>query len=61
MGFEESEVDSHLKWAVINTVLILVRHQEARSRLAESMGLAKSVGSCIAVIEDTLNGNELQT
>ncbi|XP_058222355.1 uncharacterized protein LOC131332252 isoform X4 [Rhododendron vialii] len=55
MGFEESEIDSHLKWAVMNTLLILVRHQEARSRLAETMALGKSVGSCIDVIENNLN------
>ncbi|KAI8547838.1 hypothetical protein RHMOL_Rhmol07G0226800 [Rhododendron molle] len=59
MGFEESEIDSHLKWAVMNTLLILVHHQEARSRLAETMALGKSVGSCIDVIENYLNDIEL--
>ncbi|KAE9459069.1 hypothetical protein C3L33_09023, partial [Rhododendron williamsianum] len=28
MGFEESEIDSHLKWAVMNTLLILVHHRK---------------------------------
>lgn len=59
MDFEESEADGQLKWAVINTLSLLVRHQEARSRLAETMALGKSVGTCIDVIENTLTDIEL--
>ena len=59
MGFTKSEGDSQVKWAAINTLSILVRHHKARSRLAEAMALGKSVGSCIDVIESTLNDNEI--
>ncbi|PSS24896.1 hypothetical protein CEY00_Acc09456 [Actinidia chinensis var. chinensis] len=59
LGFTKSEGDSQVKWAAINTLSILVRHHKARSRLAEAMALGKSVGSCIDVIESTLNDNEI--
>ncbi|THG01319.1 hypothetical protein TEA_002811 [Camellia sinensis var. sinensis] len=59
LGFTKSEADSQVKWAAVNTLLILVRHQEARSRVAEAMALGKSVGSCIDIIENTLIGKEI--
>ncbi|CAL5330320.1 unnamed protein product [Camellia sinensis] len=59
LGFTESEADSQVKWAAVNTLLILVRHQEARSKVAEAMALGKSVGSCIDIIENTLIGKEI--
>ncbi|OVA11417.1 hypothetical protein BVC80_9003g38 [Macleaya cordata] len=54
LGFTESEVDSQIKWAVLNTVLILNRHYDARSKLAEAMSSGRSVGFCIDTIENAL-------
>lgn len=59
LGLTESEADSHVKWAVTKTVLMLIQHREARSRLAEAMSLGRSVGCCIDSIETALNGNEI--
>ncbi|KAI8013095.1 Serine/threonine-protein phosphatase PP2A-5 catalytic subunit [Camellia lanceoleosa] len=59
LGFTENEADCQVKWAAVNTLLILVRHQEARSRVAEAMALEKSVGSCIDIIENTLIDKEI--
>ncbi|KAL7235005.1 hypothetical protein ACSBR1_018475 [Camellia fascicularis] len=59
LGFTESEADSQVKWAAVNTLLILVRHQEARSRVAEAMALGESVGSCIDIIENALIDKEI--
>lgn len=59
LGLTENEADSHVKWAVTNTVLMLIQHHEARSRLAEAMSLGRSVGCCIDTIETALNGNEI--
>ncbi|KAI8027675.1 hypothetical protein LOK49_LG02G02026 [Camellia lanceoleosa] len=59
LGFTENEADSQVKWAAVNTLLILVRHEEARSRVAEAMALGKSVGSCIDIIESTLIDKEI--
>ncbi|XAR52535.1 hypothetical protein NMG60_11020666 [Bertholletia excelsa] len=50
MGFTQSEANSQVRWAAVNTLLILVRHREARSRLAEAMALGKSVGACIELL-----------
>nr|CAN70025.1 hypothetical protein VITISV_030173 [Vitis vinifera] len=51
----EGEAYSQMKWAVLNTVLILSRHHEARLRLAKAMALGKSVGYCIDTIENVIN------
>ncbi|XP_043708155.1 uncharacterized protein LOC122657502 isoform X3 [Telopea speciosissima] len=59
LGFTESEVDAQVRWAVLNTLLILHRHNEARSRLAEAMALRRSVGFCIDTIENTLNLSDI--
>ncbi|RVW53364.1 hypothetical protein CK203_103136 [Vitis vinifera] len=55
LGFSEGEAYSQMKWAVLNTVLILSRHHEARLRLAKAMALGKSVGYCIDTIENVIN------
>ncbi|XP_034706640.1 uncharacterized protein LOC117930220 isoform X2 [Vitis riparia] len=54
LGFSESEAYSQMKWAVLNTVLILSRHHEARLRLAKAMALGKPVGYCIDTIENVI-------
>lgn len=59
LDFTEEEAESRVKWAALNTVLILSRHHEARSRLAEAMGLGRSVGFCIDTIENSLNNKEI--
>ncbi|CAK9143128.1 unnamed protein product [Ilex paraguariensis] len=59
VGFSENEADLQVRWAALNTVLILVRHHEARSRLAEAMALGRSVGFCIDTIESTLHGKDI--
>ncbi|KAM7472743.1 hypothetical protein LguiA_010926 [Lonicera macranthoides] len=59
LDFTEEEAESQVKWAALNTVLILSRHHEARSRLAEAMGLGRSVGFCIDTIENSLNDKEI--
>ncbi|KAF8387949.1 hypothetical protein HHK36_026615 [Tetracentron sinense] len=59
MGFTENEANSHLRWAVLNTILMLHRHHEARSKLAEAMALGRSVGFCIDAIENAINGEDI--
>ncbi|XVF57361.1 hypothetical protein PTKIN_Ptkin06aG0199100 [Pterospermum kingtungense] len=36
LGYTDSQVDDQVRWAALNTVTILHRHNETRSRLAES-------------------------
>ncbi|WCJ43202.1 hypothetical protein M5689_023959 [Euphorbia peplus] len=55
LGFTQKKADSQVRWSVLNTVLILRRHERARAKLAEAMTMGKSVGSCIAIIEDSID------
>ncbi|GAB4855487.1 hypothetical protein Ancab_024106 [Ancistrocladus abbreviatus] len=55
LGYSNTEAKAQMRWAVLNTLLILHRYQVATSRLAEAMALGRSIGSCIGVIEDSLD------
>ncbi|KAL2555248.1 hypothetical protein Fot_08867 [Forsythia ovata] len=59
LGFTEDEVDSEVRQATVDTVLMLSCHNESRSSLAEAMALGRSVGFCIDTIETTLNFKEV--
>ncbi|CAL4949833.1 unnamed protein product [Urochloa decumbens] len=59
LGFTQKKSDSQVRWAVLNTVLILRRHEKARSQLAEAMSSGKSVGTCIEVIEGNINTDDI--
>ena len=56
LGLPDTEAYSQVKWAVLNTVLILSRHHQARLELAKAMSLGESVGYCIDTIENFING-----
>ncbi|TVU20790.1 hypothetical protein EJB05_30386, partial [Eragrostis curvula] len=59
LGFTQKKADSQVRWAVLNTVLMLRRHEKARSQLADAMSSGKSVGLCIEVIEDNINTEDI--
>ncbi|KAK8329134.1 hypothetical protein V6Z12_A11G298600 [Gossypium hirsutum] len=59
LGFSQKKADSQVRWAVLNTILLLRRHEAARSKLAEAMSLGKTVGSCIDIIEDNVNNADI--
>ncbi|KAF9605276.1 hypothetical protein IFM89_015892 [Coptis chinensis] len=59
LGFTQKKADSQVRWAVLNTILILRRHEGARSKLAEAMSLGKSVGSCIDTIEESISDPDM--
>ncbi|KAL5701513.1 hypothetical protein ACHQM5_026839 [Ranunculus cassubicifolius] len=59
LGFTQKKADSQVRWAVLNTIIILRRHEGARSKLAEAMSLGKSVGSCIDTIEQTIDVTDI--
>ncbi|XP_010524890.1 PREDICTED: uncharacterized protein LOC104802813 [Tarenaya hassleriana] len=59
LGFTQKKADSQVRWSVLNTILILRRHEMARSKLAEAMSEGKSVGSCIGIIEDTIDHSDI--
>lgn len=55
LGFTQKKADSQVRWAVLNTVLILRRHEKARGKLAEAMSEGRSVGACIDIIEKNID------
>ncbi|XP_078165765.1 uncharacterized protein LOC144560440 isoform X1 [Carex rostrata] len=59
LGFTQKKANSQVRWAVLNTVLILRRHEKARLRLAEAMSSGKSMGSCIDVIESSVDFQDI--
>ncbi|XP_010315882.1 stress regulated protein isoform X1 [Solanum lycopersicum] len=59
LGFTQKKADSQVRWAVLNTILILRRHEKARSKLAEAMTQGKSVGVCIDIIEKSISDDDL--
>ncbi|KAM0909832.1 hypothetical protein ACQ4PT_014556 [Festuca glaucescens] len=59
LGFTQNKADSQVRWAVLNTILLLRRHEKARSKLAEAMSSGISVGPCIQVIEESINTEDL--
>ncbi|KAJ4836669.1 hypothetical protein Tsubulata_030527 [Turnera subulata] len=59
LGFTQKKADSQVRWSVLNTVLMLRRHEAARSKLAEAMSAGKSVGSCIETIENSIDDSDI--
>jgi hypothetical protein len=54
LGFTQRKADGQVRWAVLNTVTLLRRHQALHSKLASAMSFGKSVAECIGVIEEEL-------
>lgn len=54
LGFTQKKADGQVRWAVLNTVITLRRHEKARSVLANAMSQGRSVGYCIDIIEKTM-------
>lgn len=59
LGFTQKKADSQVRWAVLNTVLILRRHESARAKLADAMSSGKSVGNCIDIIEKSIDFDDI--
>ncbi|KAI8555815.1 hypothetical protein RHMOL_Rhmol05G0203400 [Rhododendron molle] len=59
LGFTKKKADSQVRWAVLNIVLMLRRHEEAWVKLVEAMSEGRSVGFCIDVIEKTTNAVDI--
>ncbi|XP_057961561.1 uncharacterized protein LOC131153338 isoform X6 [Malania oleifera] len=59
LGFTQKKANSQVRWAVLNTFLILRRHEKARAKLAAAMMLAMSVGTCIDIVEETMDDTDI--
>ncbi|GAB2218750.1 hypothetical protein Droror1_Dr00001980 [Drosera rotundifolia] len=54
LGFTQKKADSQVRWAVLNTILLLRRHEAARAKLVDAMSKGRSVGDCIDIIEEVI-------
>ncbi|KAI3979967.1 hypothetical protein MKX01_042621 [Papaver californicum] len=59
LGFTQKKADSQVRWALLNTILLLRRHERVRLKLAEAMSSGKSVGYCIDTIENVINVDDV--
>lgn len=54
LGFSQMKADSEVRWAVLNVAQLLRQHQALHDELAAAMAEGRSVGRCIALIEQRL-------
>ncbi|PIN21720.1 hypothetical protein CDL12_05575 [Handroanthus impetiginosus] len=59
LGFTQKKADAQVRWALLNTILILRRHETARATLATAMSEGLSIGSCIDIIEKAIDVAEV--
>ena len=55
LAFSQKKSDSEVRWAVLNTITILRRHEAVVRKLSEKMAAGASVGECVALIEQNLS------
>lgn len=53
----QAKADAQVRWAVLNVVTLLRRHEATHDALADAMSRGASVGECIALIERRLAGS----
>eukprot|EP00210_Caulerpa_lentillifera_P001803 g1733.t1 len=54
LKFSQRKVDGELRWAVLNTFILLKRHRKLHWQLADAMTANQSIGDCINLIENKL-------
>lgn len=52
LGFTQAKADDQVRWAVLNVVTLLRRHEKVQDKLANAMMQNASISECIRVIED---------
>ena len=55
LGFTQKKADSEIRWAVLNTVTLLRKHEDIQDQLADGLAAGLSVGQCIQIIESCWN------
>ncbi len=57
--FTPKKAEGEVRWAVLNTTLLLRQHEAVQQRLADAMARGESVGACCALIEQYIDKNAL--
>jgi len=58
LNFSQAKADGEIRWAVLNVIALLRRHEATHRRLADAMLAGESVAGCVAIIEESLAGVE---
>lgn len=58
LGFTQAKADDQVRWAVLNVVSILRRHEKVQDKLADAMSRGETVAECMAVIEKALETSD---
>ena len=56
LQFTQAKANDEIRWAVLNVISLLRRHQGVHEKLAEAMASGQTVGSCVTLIESELQG-----
>ena len=54
LAFSQKKSDSEVRWAVLNVITILRRHEPITRALADAMARGATVGACVRLIEEKL-------
>lgn len=54
LRFSQAKADDQVRWAVLNVVTLLRRHEKTQDALAQAMSEGSSVGECIGIVEKQL-------
>ena len=54
LAFSQKKSDSEVRWAVLNVITILRRHEPIVRALADAMARGATVGTCVRLIEEKL-------
>jgi hypothetical protein len=54
LAFSQKKSDSEVRWAVLNVITILRRHESVVRALADAMAVGATVGACVRLIEEKL-------
>lgn len=57
--FTPKKAEGEVRWAVLNTTLLLRQHEQVQERLADAMARGESVGTCCALIEQYVQPDSL--
>lgn len=55
LAFSQKKSDSEVRWAVLNTVSLLRRHETVVRALSQRMAAGATVGECVRLIEENLS------
>ena len=56
--FTQAKANDEIRWAVLNVISLLRRHQGIQDELAGAMASGQTVGACVTLIERRLRSTD---